>query len=195
MAAVRAGLQPPLSLLLLALLLACATPVTPCSTIVVGSNASADGAVMCSHSNDGDGGRPTDVNEDHHVACPQHSPSATHSAPWPAGVLPCLRAHAPARPFPCPLPARTHAGDVAFNLERVPAADWPAGAMRNVTHGQVPQAPHTFAYWTKVGGYAAMNEHQVRRGEQRRPLASLAGGVLTRVRARCPRLGPPGRHL
>ena len=42
----------------------------------------------------------------------------------------------------------------------MPAADWPAGASRNVSYGgNIPQVAHTFAYHTE--GYAAMNEHQV----------------------------------
>jgi len=52
-------------------------------------------------------------------------------------------------------------GTTVGNLVVVPAADWPAGAVRTVSGGRMPQVPHTFAYFTKVGGYASLNEHQV----------------------------------
>ena len=53
-------------------------------------------------------------------------------------------------------------GGTAGNLRRVPPADWPAGAQRKVQGGgSIPQVNHTHAYFTKVGGYAAMNEYQV----------------------------------
>ena len=49
-------------------------------------------------------------------------------------------------------------GDTAGNLDFVPAADWPANA---TTYGGIPQVPSTYAYFTKEGGYASTNEHQV----------------------------------
>ncbi len=52
-------------------------------------------------------------------------------------------------------------GDVAANLVRVPAASWPAGASRAVSGGEIPQVQHTYSYFTKPGGYAALNEWQV----------------------------------
>jgi len=77
-----------------------------CSTTVVGRLASATGAVLASHSNDGDGG-----------------------------------------------------GFYHSSLDRVLAADWPAGSNRSVKGHNISQVPHTYAYHTE--GYAAMNEHQV----------------------------------
>ena len=44
-------------------------------------------------------------------------------------------------------------------MNRVLAADWPAGATRSVKGHAIPQVAHTLGYHT--GGYAAMNEHQV----------------------------------
>eukprot|EP01065_Artemidia_motanka_P020330 TRINITY_DN24345_c0_g1_i1.p1 TRINITY_DN24345_c0_g1~~TRINITY_DN24345_c0_g1_i1.p1 ORF type:complete len:551 (+),score=140.30 TRINITY_DN24345_c0_g1_i1:55-1653(+) len=52
-------------------------------------------------------------------------------------------------------------GDVAGNLIRVAARDWSPNATRPVAHGSIPQVSHTFAYFTKPGGYAAMNEKGV----------------------------------
>ena len=78
-----------------------------CSTAVAGRGATTTGAVLTSHSNDGD-------------------------------------------------------GDVAGNLIRVPAATHlPAGALRATRGGGVPQVEHTFAYFTKPGGYASLNSEQV----------------------------------
>ena len=94
-----------LPLLLLLALGLLPEPADGCSTTVVGRIASATGAVMASHSNDGDG-------------CFCHS-----------------------------------------SVNRVLAADWPAGATRSVKGHAIPQVPHTYAYHTE--GYAAMNEHQV----------------------------------
>lgn len=52
-------------------------------------------------------------------------------------------------------------GDTAGNLARVHAADWPANATRPVSKGTIPQSRHTWGYFTKPGGYASLNEHQV----------------------------------
>ena len=80
--------------------------VHACSTTVVGRLASATGAVIASHSNDGDGG-----------------------------------------------------GFYHSSINRVLAADWLSNATRHVNGHEIPQVPHTYAYFTE--GYAAMNEHQV----------------------------------
>ena len=90
-----------------ALLVHVVASASACSTIVAGRLATADGSVMASHSNDGD-------------------------------------------------------GTTIGNLQIIPAVDWGAEpAERVVSGGAVPQVTHTFAYYTKVGGYASMNEHQV----------------------------------
>ncbi|KAL1512006.1 hypothetical protein AB1Y20_005281 [Prymnesium parvum] len=77
-----------------------------CTTLVAGRLATADGSVMASHSNDGDGA-------------------------------------------------------TAANLLLVPRAEWQLPAERTVSNGQLPQVARTYAYFTKVGGYASLNEHQV----------------------------------
>lgn len=58
------------------------------------------------------------------------------------------------------LTAHSNDGDglTVGNLAIVPAADWPPSSPP--AHG-VPQVAHTFAYFTKVGGYASLNERQV----------------------------------
>ena len=55
-------------------------------------------------------------------------------------------------------------GTTIGNLQIVPAVDYgaqPLTTERIVSGGSIPQVAHTFAYYTKVGGYASMNEHQV----------------------------------
>ena len=86
-------------------LLLWAAPSSGCSTVVVGRKASATGAVLSSHSNDGDSGF-----------------------------------------------------DDSF-LHRVKSQGWPPNSTRKVGGHDIPQVPHTFAYFTE--GYAAMNEKQV----------------------------------
>ena len=49
-------------------------------------------------------------------------------------------------------------GTTVGNLQAVAAANW---SLPSKTHGGVPQVAQTFAYFTKVGGYASINEHQV----------------------------------
>jgi hypothetical protein len=46
-------------------------------------------------------------------------------------------------------------------LQIVEAANWSLPQTRPVSGGIVPQVAHTYAYFTKVGGYASINEHQV----------------------------------
>ena len=50
-------------------------------------------------------------------------------------------------------------GGTAGNLKIVPSADHALPATRGP--GPVAQVAHTYAYFTKVGGYASTNEHQV----------------------------------
>ena len=40
-------------------------------------------------------------------------------------------------------------------------ADHPAGSNRSVSGGSIPQVGHTYAYYTKIGGYASTNQFQV----------------------------------
>ena len=57
--------------------------------------------------------------------------------------------------------AHSNDGDglTAGNLKVVAAQDWALPAVRGP--GSVAQVAHTYAYFTKVGGYASTNEHQV----------------------------------
>eukprot|EP00039_Didymoeca_costata_P023425 m.7043 g.7043 ORF g.7043 m.7043 type:complete len:527 (+) comp3640_c0_seq1:313-1893(+) len=52
-------------------------------------------------------------------------------------------------------------GGIAANLELIPAATHHTGDIRNVSGGAIPQVANTYAYLTKAGGYAALNEYQV----------------------------------
>jgi dipeptidase len=52
-------------------------------------------------------------------------------------------------------------GTTIGNLQIVEAANWSLPQTRPVSGGSVPQVAHTYAYFTKVGGYASINEHQV----------------------------------
>ena len=52
-------------------------------------------------------------------------------------------------------------GDTAGNLQIVPSSNH-TEQMRHLSNGEsIPQVEHTYAYFTKVGGYASINEHQV----------------------------------
>ena len=61
------------------------------------------------------------------------------------------------------LAAHSNDGDGATigNLAIVPAENWTLPSSRAVSGGSIPQVAHTHAYYTKVGGYASINEHQV----------------------------------
>eukprot|EP00051_Salpingoeca_urceolata_P021543 m.339376 g.339376 ORF g.339376 m.339376 type:complete len:673 (+) comp19817_c0_seq7:253-2271(+) len=52
-------------------------------------------------------------------------------------------------------------GDVAGTVEIVPRASHPAGSVRKVHGGVIPQVATTFKYFTKPGGYASVNEFEV----------------------------------
>ena len=52
-------------------------------------------------------------------------------------------------------------GDTAGNLMKVDESDHSANEKRSVSGGSIPQINHTFGYFTKVGGYASLNENQV----------------------------------
>ena len=52
-------------------------------------------------------------------------------------------------------------GTTIGNLQIVAAANWTLPQERSVSGGSVPQVLHTYAFFTKVGGYASMNEHRV----------------------------------
>ena len=53
-------------------------------------------------------------------------------------------------------------GSVVGNLKLVPRRDWPASARRKLRSGSfIPQSNHTHQYFTKVDGYASLNEFQV----------------------------------
>ena len=51
-------------------------------------------------------------------------------------------------------------GDTAGNLIKI-AQDHSENENRSVSGGRIPQVNHTFGYFTKIGGYASLNENQV----------------------------------
>ena len=61
------------------------------------------------------------------------------------------------------LAAHSNDGDgvTVGNLMAVPAANWTLPASRAVSGGSIPQVAETYAYFTKVGGYASFNEKNV----------------------------------
>ena len=52
-------------------------------------------------------------------------------------------------------------GDTAGNLIKIAAQDHSENENRSVSGGRIPQVNHTFGYFTKIGGYASLNENQV----------------------------------
>ena len=52
-------------------------------------------------------------------------------------------------------------GDIAGNLVRVAAAHFAEGSLRATSFGHISQVEHTWAFFTKPGGYASLNEAQV----------------------------------
>ena len=67
-------------------------------------------------------------------------------------------------------------GDTAGNLEIVARQTHEIPSSRKVSGGSIPQVKETFKYLTKVGGYAAINEHQVGLAEST-CVAKLSGGA------------------
>lgn len=133
------------SLLSLLLCFLIATPALACTTILVGKDASADGSVMVSHSDDGlSDGRLIYV------------PAMDHK---PGSLRPVFYSH-------CALDYKPQWG--ASEAHRIVTKDRGQGyntadAPASVPLGFIPQAAHTYAYFD--ANYGIMNEHQVSIGE------------------------------
>jgi dipeptidase len=116
-----------------------------CTTILVGKNASADGSVMVSHSDDGLGdGRLI------YVPAMDHPPGAmrpVYYAHCALGYMPQWGASESQR---------------LVTAERGPGYNTP-GVPPSVPIGYIPQVAHTYAYFD--ANYGIMNEHQLSIGE------------------------------
>ena len=112
--------------------------VRACTTIIAGKKATADGSVMCTHSNDGEGGTDPRL---------VHIPARDHAA----GAM---------RPiFFAPENYPRYVG-----AARGAAAYLPSGNQTAmVPIGQIPEVPHTYSYFEET--YGALNEHQLGIGE------------------------------
>ena len=125
--------------------LAALTPAPACTTILVGKDASADGSVMVSHSDDGLGdGRLI------YVPAMDHKPGAMRQVYY---------SH-------CSLGYMPEWG--ATESHRIVAADRGPGYNTPgdppcVPLGAIPEVPHTYAYFD--ANYGIMNEHQLSIGE------------------------------
>lgn len=110
-----------------------------CTTIIVGKKASADGSVMCTHSNDGEGFQDPRL---------VHIPAAD----FPKGAMrPIFFA-----PESFPRYVGTARGDIPAY-----AVSGNQTAMKPIGH--IPQISHTYGYFEET--YGAMNEHQLGIGE------------------------------
>jgi len=134
-----------LSFVLAAVLLAGAAPAWNCTTTLVGKDASADGSVMASHSEDG-------LHDPRLVYVParDHEPGAMR----PVYFSECALGYE----------ARYGAeSGLRFNIDGRSPHYKAAGAPKSVPLGHIPQVAHTFAYLD--GNYGIMNEHQLIMGE------------------------------
>lgn len=120
-------------------------PAAACTTILVGKNASADGSVMVSHSDDGLGdGRLI------YVPAMDHQPGA---------VRPVFYSHCALDYMPQWGATESHR---IVTQDRGPGYQTP-GDPASVPLGYIPQVPHTYAYFD--ANYGIMNEHQLSIGE------------------------------
>ena len=117
------------------------TPSLGCSTFLVGRNASADGSVFVTHSDDGEG------NPDARLA-----------------VVPA-RTHAPGstRPVWPDLEDNPRFVGTARGATYAPGVSVPADTPPTAPIGAIPQVPSTYAYLE--GNYGIMNERQLSIGE------------------------------
>ena len=116
-----------------------------CTTIIVTRGASKDGSVMVSHSDDNDLSDQRIV----YVPAQDHAPGSTRPVYCSAvamGDFPQYNSYG-------------HRRMVA--PERAPA--YAGGGEPSIPLGQIPQVPHTYAYFD--GNYGIMNEHQLLFGE------------------------------
>lgn len=135
----------PLLIIAAAVTLATLPPAFACTTILVGKDASADGSVMVSHSDDGLGdGRLIYV------------PAMDH----PAGALrPVFYAHCALGYLPQWGANESHR---IVTGDRGPGYNTP-GDPPSVPIGHIPQVAHTYAYFD--ANYGLVNEHQLSIGE------------------------------
>lgn len=132
-------------LMTLVLYLSLSLPVFACTTTIVGKDASADGSVMVSHSDDGLSD-PSLI----YVPAMDHKPGSLRAVFYSTVALdykPEWGADA------------THR---MVTKERGPGYDIP-GIPSSVPLGFIPQVAHTYAYYD--GNYGIMNEHQLSIGE------------------------------
>ncbi len=140
-------MRPFLSVLaLIPVLLFCVSPALCCTTTLVGKDASADGSVMASHSEDG-----------------LHDPRLVYVA---------AKDHAPGAMRPvyyseCALGYEARFGaDTGLRLNIIGRSPYYKAARdvpKSVPLGHIPQVAHTYAYLD--GNYGIMNEHQLIMGE------------------------------
>jgi dipeptidase len=120
-------------------------PASACTTILVGKDASADGSVMISHSDDGLGdGRLI------YVPAMDHKPGA---------MRPVFYSHCALDYMP---QWGATEGHRIVTQDRGPGYQTP-GDPPSVPLGYIPQVPHTYAYFD--ANYGIMNEHQLSIGE------------------------------
>ena len=134
-----------LSLLTLALFLGATLPAYACTTTIVGKNASVDGSVMVSHSDDG-------LNDASMVYVPamDHKPGSLRAVYYSHAALdykPQWGANISHRIV-------TKDRGATYNKKDVPPS---------VPLGYIPQVAHTYAYFD--ANYGIMNEHQLSIGE------------------------------
>lgn len=122
-----------------ALLLASAPLAHACTTLIVGKGASADGSVMCTHSDDGESGGDARVVR---VPAKDHAPGTRRPIYYDT------------EDFPRFVGDR---GVEAYLPKNNP------GQKPSVPIGWIPEANHTFAYFEAT--YGILNEHQVGIGE------------------------------
>ena len=113
--------------------------VLACTTLVVGKKATADGSVLCSHSNDGAGATDPRL---------VYIPPADHAANAMRPVFFATEEY--------PRYVGTARGDI-------PAYAPTGNQSASKPIGEIPQIPHTFGYYEQT--YGAINEHQVGIGE------------------------------
>ena len=119
----------------------CATSASACTTIIVGKDASADGSVMCTHSDDGESN--SDARIVRVPGVPHIAPGAKRDVFWDTEGYP------------------RHVGDKR-GVEEYFVANNP-GQDPSVVIGTIPEANATFTYFE--ANYGIMNENSVGFGE------------------------------
>ena len=124
-----------------------------CTTVLVGKGATADGSVMATHSNDGEG-----TTDPRLVRIP--------AADWPAGSTRTV--------WPNPESYPRYVGTA-----RLAEAYYPKpGQVESKAVGEIAQVNHTYAYWEET--YGVMNEFQLSIGESTcSAVVGVAGAAAT----------------